>query len=107
MKILVTGAAGFIGSYVAKALLADGCEVIGVDNFNSYYDVRLKEMRHSALENMAGYTGIRGDINDFELLSDVFKKYQPDRVCHLAASLGLGSLLKIRWYVVSQISQDF
>ena len=88
MLILITGTAGFIGSYVAKALLSCGHKVVGIDNFNPYYAVRLKEMRHSALENHAGYTGIRGDISDYQFLSDIFSKYQPDRVCHLAAQPG-------------------
>ena len=88
MRILVTGSAGFIGSYVAQSLLADEHKVVGIDNFNSYYDVHLKEMRHSSLEDNAGYTGIRGDIRDCHFLTEVFKKYKPDKVCHLAAQPG-------------------
>ena len=89
MKIFVTGAAGFIGSYVAQALLDDGHEVIGLDNFNDYYDVSLKEMRHQALEKRDGYTGIRGNLADYELLASIFKKHRIQRVCHLAAQAGV------------------
>ena len=89
MRILVTGAAGFIGSYVAHALLDDGYEVVGIDNFNSYYDVMLKEMRHAKLADKSGYVGFRGDIVDYQFLMDVFIKYKPDRVCHMAAQPGV------------------
>jgi UDP-glucuronate 4-epimerase len=89
MKIFITGTAGFIGSYVAHALLDEGHEVIGFDNFNDYYDVALKEMRHAMLEPRAGYTSVRGDIYDYELLSSIFQQNKFDRVCHLAAQAGV------------------
>jgi len=89
MKIFVTGTAGFVGSYVAHALLDEGHEVVGFDNFNDYYDVSLKEMRHATLETRAGYTSVRGDIYDYELLSSVFRRNKFDRVCHLAAQAGV------------------
>ena len=89
MKILVTGAAGFIGSYVAHALLDDGHEVIGLDNFNDYYSVELKEARHAKLEVREGYIGLRGDLADFKFLVSSFKSHSPDRVCHLAAQAGV------------------
>jgi UDP-glucuronate 4-epimerase len=89
MKIFVTGAAGFIGSYTAHALLDDGHEVVGLDNFNDYYDVSLKEMRHAALEKREGYTGIRGDLTDYDLLVSSFKFHRFDRVCHLGAQAGV------------------
>ncbi|MDF7799397.1 GDP-mannose 4,6-dehydratase [Pontiellaceae bacterium B1224] len=89
MKILVTGTAGFIGSNVAHALLDAGHEVVGVDNFNDYYSVALKEARHAKLEARSGYVGLRGDISDFKFLVSGFKFHKPDRVCHLAAQAGV------------------
>jgi len=89
MKILVTGAAGFIGSYVAHSLLDDGHEVVGLDNFNDYYPVALKEARHAKLEVREGYVGLRGDLADFKFLVSSFKSHAPQRVCHLAAQAGV------------------
>ncbi|WP_372846864.1 NAD-dependent epimerase [Pontiella sp.] len=89
MKILVTGCAGFIGSHVAQALLDDGHEVVGLDNFNDYYPVNLKEARHARLEAREGYTGVRGDLADFKLLTSIFEGHAFDRVCHLGAQAGV------------------
>ncbi len=89
MKIFVTGAAGFIGSYVANSLLDDGHEVVGFDNFNDYYDVSLKEARTAAGGKREGFTMIRGDLTDFQLLTSHFQQHKPDRVCHLAAQAGV------------------
>ena len=89
MKIFVTGTAGFEGSYVAHELLDEGHEVVGLDNFNDYYSVDLKEARHAKLEAREGYTGFFGDLADYELLTSVFKQYKFDRVCHLAAQAGV------------------
>lgn len=89
MKVLVTGAAGFIGSNVAHALLDAGHEVVGLDNFNDYYSVALKEARHAMLDVREGYVGLRGDIHDYKLLTSIFKQYSFDRVCHLAAQAGV------------------
>ncbi len=89
MKILVTGAAGFIGSNVAHALLDAGHKVIGIDNFNAYYPVALKEARHAKLEARGGYVGLRGDLADLNFLVATFKSHAPERVCHLAAQAGV------------------
>jgi UDP-glucuronate 4-epimerase len=89
MKIFVTGTAGFIGSHLAHSLLDDGHEVVGFDNFSDYYDVSLKEARNTRLEKRAGFTLIRGDLTDFQLLTSNFQQYNPDRVCHLAAQAGV------------------
>lgn len=89
MKVLVTGSAGFVGSYVAHALLDDGHEVVGIDNFNDYYPVALKEARHAKLEVRKGYVGLRGDLADFKFLDSSFKAHAPNRVCHLAAQAGV------------------
>ncbi len=89
MKIFLTGAAGFIGSYVAHSLLDDGHEVVGFDNFNDYYDVALKEARFQGLESRKGFEMIRGDFIDYELLVSSFKFHRFDCVCHLAAQAGV------------------
>ena len=87
MKILVTGSAGFIGFHVSKALLARGDEVVGLDNFNEYYDPKLKEARNAILEKEKGYTLIRGDIRNREDIAQAMKGV--DRVLHLAAMAGV------------------
>jgi len=89
MKILVTGSAGFIGFHVAMALLEDGHEVIGFDNFNNYYSVQLKRDRHAQLERRPGYIGIEGDLADAARLNQCFQEYRFDLVCHLAAQAGV------------------
>ena len=89
MKIFVTGTAGFSGMHVAESLLADGHEVIGFDNFNDYYDVSLKEARFQRLEKRNGFTQIRGDLSNYELLTENFELHEPQLVCHLAAQAGV------------------
>jgi UDP-glucuronate 4-epimerase len=89
MKIFVTGSAGFVGMHLVESLLDDGHEVIGLDNFNDYYDVTLKEARSARLEGRKGYTLIEGDLTDYELLTTVFRENCFDRVCHLAAQAGV------------------
>ena len=89
MKILVTGTAGFIGSHLARALAAGGHEVVGIDNFNDYYDVQLKRDRHAVLDALDGYTGIEADLCDLDRLRTVFAEHRFDRVCHLAAQAGV------------------
>ncbi|MEQ8664703.1 MAG: NAD-dependent epimerase/dehydratase family protein [Rhodospirillales bacterium] len=90
MTILVTGAAGFIGSTVSNALLDRGDRVIGVDNFNDYYDVALKEARADRLNGRDGFSMIRADISDREAIAAVFNT-NPDitAVIHLAAQAGV------------------
>jgi UDP-glucuronate 4-epimerase len=89
MRILVTGAAGFIGSHVAIKLLERGDEVIGVDNLNDYYDVDLKEARLERVKKFSAFTDIRADIQDRHAMADVFAKYKPQRVINLAAQAGV------------------
>lgn len=89
MKVIVTGSAGFIGSSVSHALVADGYEVVGIDNHNDYYDPNLKEARLKKLENLIGYTHFKIDITDNEKLNFIFKEFKPDFVMHFAAQAGV------------------
>lgn len=89
MRILITGTAGFIGSALALKLLARGDEVIGVDNVNDYYDVSLKLARLERVKAHSGFTEVRGDIENRELMAETFRKYQPQRVVNLAAQAGV------------------
>jgi UDP-glucuronate 4-epimerase len=89
MKVLVTGAAGFIGMHVSKALLARGDVVVGIDNLNEYYDVALKEARRRRLESEDGFTFEKLDVVDLPATADVFSRERFDAVVHLAAQAGV------------------
>ena len=92
MKVLVTGAAGFIGFHVSMALLARGDIVIGIDNLNDYYDVKLKEARLAEIQkhiNARNFHFIKADVADMRALQDVFDIHKPQRVVHLAAQAGV------------------
>lgn len=86
---IITGSAGFIGFYLSKKLLDQGCQVIGIDNLNDYYDVNLKHARLEQLEPYENFTFIKGDISDKEQLTSVFKEHNPDIVVNLAAQAGV------------------
>ncbi len=89
MIILVTGAAGFIGFHLAKRLCERGDTVIGIDNLNDYYDVRIKETRLEKLARYPNFTFIKLDISNKEDMAALFKQYQFDKVAHLAAQAGV------------------
>lgn len=89
MTILLTGAAGFIGFHVAQRLLKAGRRVWGIDNFNSYYDVRLKQARWTQLERMAGFEGRRLEIADKDAFLSFCDDIKPARIVHLAAQAGV------------------
>jgi UDP-glucuronate 4-epimerase len=89
MKVLVTGCAGFIGMHVCQKLLAHGDEVVGFDNLNDYYDVRLKEARLAQLTPSANFSFARLDIADRAALADYFERHRPQRVINLAAQAGV------------------
>jgi UDP-glucuronate 4-epimerase len=93
MTCLITGAAGFIGYFLAKRLLEQGCRVIGIDNMNNYYEVALKYTRLENLRKLDAGTGrftfIEGDIADQEMVDSVFNKYKPGIVVNLAAQAGV------------------
>lgn len=85
----ITGAAGFIGFYLSKRLLESGAKVVGLDNMNDYYEVSLKEERLRLLNELEGFTFIKGDLADKETVMSIFKDYQPDIVVNLAAQAGV------------------
>ena len=89
MKLLVTGAAGFIGYHTCRALLERGDEVVGIDNLNSYYDVALKEARLALLEQRSGFTFQRMDLADQAAIAALFQREKFERVVHLAAQAGV------------------
>lgn len=89
MKVLITGAAGFIGSALALRLLERGDQVVGVDNLNDYYDVALKEARLARTLGHPGFLDVRVDIEDGERMRDLFATQRPDRVVNLAAQAGV------------------
>ncbi|MCQ3928985.1 MAG: epimerase [Chloroflexi bacterium] len=94
MSILVTGGAGFIGSHLAEKLLAQGDEVVILDNFNSYYDPALKRLNIQRLGNHPLLKVIEGDITDADLVKRLFAEYGIQRVAHLAAMAGVRESVK-------------
>lgn len=92
MKLLVTGAAGFIGMHVCQRLVARGDDVVGLDNLNAYYDVSLKESRLLQLVSPV-FNFERADIVDRQALAEVFRRHKPQRVVHLAAQVGVRNSL--------------
>ncbi len=89
MKILVTGAAGFIGFFAARRFLARGDEVIGLDNLNDYYDVQLKRARLALLENAPNFRFVRLDLENCEGMAALFAQERFSRVVHLGAQAGV------------------
>jgi UDP-glucuronate 4-epimerase len=86
---LITGAAGFIGYFLSRKLLEQGCQVIGIDNINDYYDVNLKYTRLGNLEPYEKFTFIKGDISDKDMVMRTFEEYKPNVVVNLAAQAGV------------------
>ncbi len=104
MAILVTGAAGFIGSHVAQRLLARGETVVGLDNVNDYYDPRIKEARLVKLVAQPNFSFLRMDIADRPAMEAIFAQHRFERVVHLAAQAGVRySITNPHAYVHSNI----
>ena len=89
MKVLITGAAGFIGSDLSLRLLERGDEVIGIDNLNDYYDPALKEARLARTKDHPAFTDVRIDIEDRAGMAELFEQHKPDGVVNLAAQAGV------------------
>jgi len=89
VKVLVTGTAGFIGCHLSRSLLDDGHEVVGIDNFNDYYQVTLKRDRDALLRGYDAFTGVEMDLADRAALDSAFQSHSFDVVCHLAAQAGV------------------
>ena len=105
MKILLTGAAGFIGYHTAVKLLSLGHEVVGLDNLNDYYDVTLKQARLDRLSSREGFRFVRLDLADEAGMSTLFAKEKFQRVIHLAAQAGVRHSLKDPYsYVRSNVT---
>lgn len=104
-KILVTGAAGFIGFHLARRLLAEDRTVLGIDNMNDYYDVNLKQNRLKLLEGQANFIFIKADIADRKKMADIFASEKFDVVVNLAAQPGVRySLTNPHSYIDSNIA---
>jgi len=104
MKVLVTGAAGFIGMHTSLRLLERGDEVVGFDNLNAYYDPALKDARLARLTEHAGFTFVRGSLEDRAAVEDLFATHRPERVINLAAQAGVRySIEDPRSYVDSNL----
>ena len=89
MKILITGAAGFIGFHVARRFLDDGYEIVGIDNLNNYYDVNLKKDRLRELEPFEKFQFRKMDVSNLDDLRQLFEKHSFEKVIHLAAQAGV------------------
>jgi len=101
---LVTGSSGFIGYYLSKYLLDRGCKVIGIDNMNNYYDVKLKEERLNILKKYNNYIFYKEDISNKDELLNIFKDHKPSYVLHMAAQAGVRySIENPDTYIISNI----
>jgi len=89
LTVLVTGAAGFIGMHTCLRLLADGHQVVGLDNLNAYYSPALKQARLARLQAQAGFRFLRADLADTDAVATAFAAHQPSHVVHLAAQAGV------------------
>lgn len=104
LSVLVTGSAGFIGFHLSRRLLAEGCRVVGLDNFCDYNDVTLKEQRNTLLTTHPEFTSVRGGVEEDGRMADLLTAHSPDVVIHLAAQAGVRySIDNPRSYVDSNL----
>ncbi len=89
MRVVVTGSSGFIGNFLAQRLLERGDQVVGIDDHNDYYDVRLKEARLQRISSHPGFRHVQATIADRTAVERVFREFQPQRVVNLAAQAGV------------------
>ena len=107
-KILITGAAGFIGFHLCKSLLDDGYKVLGIDNLNDYYNSELKQARLKKLFNYKNFFFKKIDISNKKELSLEFCSFKPNKVVHLAAQAGVRYSIKNPYaYVNSNLVNKF
>ena len=105
MKTLVTGAAGFIGMHTCEALLKQNKQVIGIDNINNYYDIKLKKKRLNELKKYKNFKFYKIDLKDFKKINNLFKKYKFKYVINLAAQAGVRySILNPQSYIDNNIT---
>jgi len=108
MRVLITGSAGFIGYHLARLLLEEGAQVIGLDAIDSYYDIALKEAREAQLRANPGFTTVRARVEEPGLLTDLMGQHRPDLVVHLAAQAGVRhSIDNPRAYLQSNLIGTF
>ena len=108
MKILVTGSSGFIGFHLCKLLLEKGHKIHGVDSMNSYYDVKLKIARLNILKKYKRFSFTKTIIESENKLKNIFNKFKPKIVIHLAAQAGVRySITKPKVYLSSNINGTF
>ncbi len=109
MKVIVTGVAGFIGYHVAKKLILNNYKVIGIDNINNYYDIKLKKKRLENLKKLSkNFYFEKIDLKNFKKLKKVFFKYKIEKVIHLAAQAGVRySLKNPRSYIENNVDAFF
>ncbi len=107
MKVMVTGAAGFIGSHVSLSLLQRGDQIVGVDNMNDYYDVALKEARLERLTPHPDFSLHKLDVADRDGMTALFAEHRPQRVVHLAAQAGVRYSLTNPYSYVDSNLQGF
>lgn len=107
-RVFITGTAGFIGFHLARLLLSEGFRVHGYDGMTDYYDVRLKQRRHSMLAQSEGFSSTEALLQDMETLQRTIEEFRPDVIVHLAAQAGVRySLEKPRTYIDSNVVGTF